>query len=220
MIIKPQNTAITKGVAKSVKDNLDIIKGNVLDYGAGKLRNSLFLSEKEINLYATDLDVQILKWQKNEKINFLSLDDLKDYENFFDVVLLTFVLNVIVEDNERIEILENIRKVLKKNGILIVETRTLESFREKNKKEEFKDGYILKKPGSYTFQKIYEKEELENLLSGRFLILKFRKEKASNVILCRNIKRIKFKVKKIKDHLLFKKESTCFGEIIKRKNNI
>ena len=220
MIIKPQNTAITKGVAKSVKDNLDIIKGNVLDYGAGKLRNSLFLSQKEINLYATDLDVQILKWEKNEKINFLFLDDLKDYENFFDVVLLTFVLNVIVEDEERIEILENIRKILKKDGILILETRSPKSFTEINKNQEFKDGYIFKKAGSHTFQKIYEKEELENLLSGRFLILKFRKEKASNVILCRNIKRIKFKVKKIKDHLLFKKEFTCFGEIIKRINNI
>ena len=213
MIIKPQNTAITKGVAKSVKDNLDIIKGNVLDYGAGKLRNSLFLSEKEINLYATDLDVQILKWQKNEKINFLSLDDLKDYENFFDVVLLTFVLNVIVEDNERIEILENIRKVLKKNGILIAETRTLESFREKNKREEFKDGYILKKPGSYTFQKIYQKEELENLFSGRFLILKFKKEKASNIILCRNVKEIKFRVKKLRITFYLKKNLAALDQI-------
>ena len=220
MIIKPENTSIKKGLSKSVKDNLDIIKGNVLDYGAGKLRNSLFLSEQEINLYATDLDVQVLKWDKKEKINFLFLDDLKKYKNFFDVVLLTFVLNVIVEEKERIEILKNIKEILKKDGILIVETRTLQSFRKRHKREKFKDGYVLKKQGFYTFQKIFEKEEIEKLILDHFLILESKKKKASNIILCKKVEKNKFKVKKIKDHLLFKKEFSCFGVIIKRINNI
>lgn len=158
--IKKENTAIstgtsigTKYIALKVNKNIKI-----LDYGAGKLRNSTYLFEngfKDITLI--DSKEQIAKWD-NLKYNFdkiYSIEEVEFINESYDYILCSYVLNVIPDYKERANVLTNIEKLLDKNGLAVIEVRGENSLNSVKYKEDYLDGYIIGTGKVRTFQKPY-----------------------------------------------------------------
>jgi 2-polyprenyl-3-methyl-5-hydroxy-6-metoxy-1,4-benzoquinol methylase len=90
---------------------------NILDYGSG---NDFFLNtfNQKHNLYYLDLNRGVYKKNINK------LFDLKNSENFFDIVTLWGVLEHVANPYNFFKI---ISKVIKKNGLLVIEVPSSES---------------------------------------------------------------------------------------------
>ncbi|PLS19561.1 hypothetical protein CVD28_03850 [Bacillus sp. M6-12] len=178
MKIQPENTAITTGVSKSAKEleRQSNKEDRILDYGSGKFRNSKYLKEKGLHVSVLDTDFQIQKATEEDKESFEDIFTLETYEPHSDYnsVLCSFVLNVIPEEEKRKEALENIHQSLKENGKLFLEVRGKNGILKNKYKEPYNDGYVIGKNEIKTFQKPYEKEELENLLKDKFEIEKIQ----------------------------------------------
>ena len=174
-IIKSENTAIVKGVCSSIKKYIEKFDKTttILDYGCGKLRNSLYL----LNL---GYDVAILDTE--EQINKIKCDNFKKiftqdaFSNNtiekFDLILNSFVLNVISDIEIRNNIVKNIYNSLNENGFAIFEVRRESEVKSIKYKQEYNDGWIVGKNNVKTFQKFYNKNELEDILIfNRFKII-------------------------------------------------
>lgn len=171
-MICSENTAINTGIARSIKENIKYFKEDttVLDYGAGKLRNSFYLTSLGCKVTAADTEIQInrlfnkLSNEEMYKINNLvSLNELD--ETTYDIVLSTFVICVIPQLEERMKMLHNIYKHIGKNGIAILETRTEKSILQAKYIKPHLDGYIIGSGIVKTFQVGYSIPELEKLLN-------------------------------------------------------
>ena len=168
MRICSENTAINSGVAKSVKDftNLDFIKkdGQVLDYGAGKLRNAKYLLDKgfSVSILETEEQIRRLKARYGEDI-------FKPYEGVFSPqrlpssIICAFVLCVLQGKIDRLNMVQNIYNLLEEDGVAIIETRTEKCILNAKFIEPYKDGYLIGKNKVKTFQKPYTEDELKNL---------------------------------------------------------
>ena len=88
----------------------------ILDYGSG---NDFFLNSfnKTNNLYSLDLN------ERSYSKNINKLYNLKNCENFFDIITLWGVLEHVTHPYNLIKILS---KVIKKNGLLAIETPSSE----------------------------------------------------------------------------------------------
>ena len=78
----------------------------------------------------------------------------------YDYILSSFVLNVVTDDWKRI-ILDDMNRLLKPNGTLIVEVRA--NVKAKSKVQ-FHDGFLIRKGKSKTFQEVISKDKMEALL--------------------------------------------------------
>ncbi|TDX47987.1 class I SAM-dependent methyltransferase [Orenia marismortui] len=99
----------------------------ILDYGAGKLRNSIYLSELGFKVYACDITDQINKirsLKKSEEL-YCTIDEkfLVNYRLAFDLIISNYVLNIIKKDYARKEYIRNTYLNLKRSGYLLVEVR-------------------------------------------------------------------------------------------------
>ena len=189
-IIKPERTAITNGVSLSCKELVENYKeGLVLDYGFGKLRNSKYLLENNIPIHVLDTEVQI----KNNKSNLDILNIKKVFKStdilpckYYDHILLSFVLNVIPDKNERVQILKNISRSLKGGGLVYIEVRNDTFVKNLKNKISYNDGYITGNGKNKTFQKPYTSTELEtNLKECGFNVLKIKKTSGSILAICK-----------------------------------
>lgn len=176
MEIRPENTAIINGVAKSA---IELAKrtnttGKVLDYGSGRLRNASYLKRKGFNVSVLDTDFQIQRANNDELDSYEDVFTIETYipHEEFDSVLCSFVLNVIPEVEERERALESIHKSLKDTGELFLEVRRDKGILKNKYKEPYKDGYVIGKNQIKTFQKPYESEEITKLLKKGFRIEK------------------------------------------------
>lgn len=169
MIIKVENTAISNGVAGSVKDFLPYIEEPILDYGAGKLRNAKFLVEEGYKVSVLDVAKQVAKWSNEEKGLFEEVFEdgllLRDY---FRTITLTFVLNVIPHQEIREFVLQDIHNALLPGGRILLEVRREKGILNSKNIESYKDGYILGSGKVKTFQKPFQKDELTELVSKYF----------------------------------------------------
>lgn len=160
--IIPEKTAIANGVAKSA---LLISKQNpvgthVLDYGAGRLRNTYFLLEK--GFFVSILETQL-------QLKNLSVQDLSNVQQVFciedeipvtfPVILCSFVLNVIPNPEDRSHVLKRSHELLEPSGKLYVEVRKRRGIINNKHKMEYGDGFVVGNQEVRTFQKPYEKEE-------------------------------------------------------------
>ncbi len=95
----------------------------ILDVGAGfGFLEELLQKRNNISLYANDFSKESIRILKKKYIGNFRLEsvyDLKYPRNFFDVVFILEVLEHIPVKNV-LEVLKNINKLLKKNGLLIV----------------------------------------------------------------------------------------------------
>jgi len=130
---------------------------SVLDYGAGKGRNSKYLFEKGFVVMAYD--------KYKDKIDnrvFPLYDTLKDIKDlYWDIVLCSYVINVI-EPKERDELIKELFKL--KWTYLILETRDethIVSEARKGKWPLYKDGFMTSRG---TFQKGFTLSSMRELL--------------------------------------------------------
>ncbi|GFE62462.1 bifunctional 2-polyprenyl-6-hydroxyphenol methylase/3-demethylubiquinol 3-O-methyltransferase UbiG [Geobacter sp. AOG2] len=99
----------------------------VLDYGTGTMRNARYLSEQGFTVYAADLPEQVKKLrcrpEARQVRRLLATDELPGSRLGVDLVLSTYVLNIIMAEDERHTYLETAVANLKPGGYLMMEVR-------------------------------------------------------------------------------------------------
>lgn len=188
MKIVPEKTAISNGISNSCKMILndfcfdkDLV--SVLDYGCGRLRNTVHLINNGIKTSVLDTKLQLNN--NSELISTLNIEQCFDNENIsfnykYDVILLSFVLNVIPDIEDRISILHNISNLIKDNGIVYIEVRDDKFVKSLKNKAIYNDGLIIGRGKYRTFQKPYSSLELEQFLKENdFEILLIKKMSGS-----------------------------------------
>jgi len=102
--------------------------GNILEIGSGigTISNILINEFKKSNITLSDIDRKYIKFLRDKynnrdinvhEINVEKFDHLKKLNKFFDTVIMLNVLEHIKDD---LKPLENIYKILKRNGVLIL----------------------------------------------------------------------------------------------------
>ena len=100
---------------------------HVLDYGTGNLRNALFLAGKGFRVVAADLPQQVAKLRACPSLcrldRLLATDELAAERLNVDLVLSTYVFNIIMEGEGRQQYLQNAVANLRPGGYLLMEVR-------------------------------------------------------------------------------------------------
>lgn len=188
-IIEAEKTAITNGISHSCKSLVDNYNGGVvLDYGFGKLRNTKYMLENNIYLDILDTDLQIKRNAlKIKELNINNIYNTTDELNKekYDAVLLSFVLNVIPDEKERIRALKKIKWSLKEKGLLYVEVRNEKFIENLKNKEVYGDGILIGSGKKKTFQKPFNLESISQFLNNNgFEILDFKRLSGSIMLIC------------------------------------
>ncbi|TCK01349.1 UNVERIFIED_ORG: methyltransferase family protein [Anoxybacillus amylolyticus] len=159
-MFSPERTAIRTGVAQSARRIPVYISAqhSVLDYGAGKLRNAIFLAKQNYRVSVLDTVKQRQTWfQEGDPVSrewfehvWTNQDNITET---YDVILCSFVLNVVLK-KEREAILCHIDELLRPNGWAFLEVRKERGILQCKHKEPFEDGFLI---GARvrTFQKPY-----------------------------------------------------------------
>lgn len=167
--IVPEKTAISNGVANSASliAKSYPLGTNILDYGAGKLRNTHFLLKHGYQVSIIETPLQLLNLASHDlsKIQHIYSIEEDIYEQF-DVILCSFVLNVIPKEEERGRILTRSRQLLKEDGHIFLEVRKSRGILKNKHKMVYRDGYVIGNGTKKTFQKPYEKEEIVDYVSA------------------------------------------------------
>lgn len=119
--------APTFSVLTSVKENIIEPGQNILEIGAGNLRNILFIADtiRNVNLHVYELEGTIDKFKSNYLL-FVKKGGkiLKSFwDTKFDIIICTFVLETICPKSEREKMLAKIHRCLKKDGVFIASFR-------------------------------------------------------------------------------------------------
>lgn len=97
----------------------------VLDYGAGTLRNATYLTDHGFSVFAADLPeqvVQILRREASKRLaGVLRVEELPGAELEVDLVVSTYVLNIVPDGSEKSRYLKNIVLNLRPDGYLLIE---------------------------------------------------------------------------------------------------
>ena len=145
---------------------------SLLDLGCGDGRDSIYFSNKGLQVTALDISeggINKLKFQ-NANINFLLLDIryIELQENSFDVIYAHLSLHYF-DDETTSKIFDNLYKILKKDGLLLVKCKSVDDplFGQGKKVGEnmYKRGHVR-----HFFSREYMKEKLNG-----FKIIKIRK---------------------------------------------
>lgn len=100
---------------------------NVLDYGTGNMRNALYLSKQGFTVYAADLPEQVEKLLNCPAVahveRLLATDELTHGNLGVDLVLSTYVFNIIMGQKERYDYLKTAVSNLRQGGYLLMEVR-------------------------------------------------------------------------------------------------
>jgi SAM-dependent methyltransferase len=100
---------------------------DVLDYGTGTLRNAAYLGKNGFSVYAADLPEQVNKLRGCPALRhierLLATDELPYSRLNVDVVLSTYVFNIIMQSAERTIYLKNSVNNLRLGGYLLMEVR-------------------------------------------------------------------------------------------------
>jgi tellurite methyltransferase len=100
---------------------------DVLDYGTGTMRNAIFLAQEGFSVFAADLPEQIEKLRNCPALmhveRLLATDELPESNLNVDVVLSTYVFNIIMDSAGRHTYLANAVANLKPGGYLLMEVR-------------------------------------------------------------------------------------------------
>ena len=147
--VHPERTAMTRSRPSiPVRLAKPLLKGRILDYGAGRGKDTRYLKAAGLTVQAYDPFYFPNKPSKAEK---------------FDWIMLNYVLNVIRTPAERNDVLQDVAGLLKPGGRALVSVRgdgEIEESRNKSWKRDG-DGWITP---HQTFQHGYSQAELESRL--------------------------------------------------------
>ena len=100
---------------------------NVLDYGTGNMRNALYLAGEGFRVFAADLPEQVEKLRGCPAMlhieRLLAINELSSARLNVDLVLSTYVFNIIMGREERQQYLKNAVANLRGGGYLLMEVR-------------------------------------------------------------------------------------------------
>jgi len=165
------------GVFNKIMRNLDKNEIKILDVGAGKLRNTLWLLQKGFHVWAVEfpglkdrLTDAKEKWDSAETYpNFHKVTFPKDFINLnekFDIILLVNMINVMPIPIERFALLSLCREKIKENGMLLWHNWRAKSIHPDSYTEdnEFIDGYLMGQGPNHTFYCEYGRDESHEIL--------------------------------------------------------
>ncbi len=158
----------TLSVLTSIKKNLIKPGQNILEIGAGNLRNILFIADniKGTKLYVYELEETINRFKYNY-LRFVRKGGtiIKSFHNNrFDIIICTFVLETICPNLEREKMLTIIHDSLKNGGLFIASFRGYSGVRGKKYINcPLNEGLISPRK---TFVKPYSLEEVSNFLKS------------------------------------------------------
>jgi tellurite methyltransferase len=97
----------------------------VLDYGAGTLRNALYLVDHGFEVYAADLPERVKALRGHPEAHrltgLLEVRELERAKLGVDLVLSTYVFNIILQKEKRRRYLDNVAANLKQGGFFLME---------------------------------------------------------------------------------------------------
>ncbi|GFO65102.1 class I SAM-dependent methyltransferase [Geomonas paludis] len=100
----------------------------VLDYGAGLLRNALYLTEQGFEVYAADVPEQVKALaahpQAGRLAGLLTVGELAQAGLAVDLVLCTFVFNILATRNRKKQYLDNVVANLRPGGLFLIEVNS------------------------------------------------------------------------------------------------
>lgn len=100
---------------------------NVLDYGTGNMRNAIYLSKMGFRVFAADIPEQVKKLincpAASQVERLICTDELCQSSLCMDLVLSTYVFNIIIGNSERYDYLKTAVANLKQGGYLLMEVR-------------------------------------------------------------------------------------------------
>ena len=100
---------------------------DVLDYGTGTMRNALFMAAQGFRVFAADLPEQVDKLRGCPALlhveRLLATDELYRSSLNVDLVLSTYVFNIIMDQGARHQYLKTAVTNLKPGGYLLMEVR-------------------------------------------------------------------------------------------------
>ncbi len=138
---------------KFLFDNYLILGEKILDLGCGNGRYFIFVKGKGVDYFGVDNSEQLIQIAKNNypegKFRVADAFNLPFPNNFFDKVYTIAVLHHIPSDDLRIQFLNEIKRVLKSGGLLIL---TVWKFHQ------LKERYLILK---YTMLKLIGKSKLD-----------------------------------------------------------
>lgn len=101
---------------------------SVLDYGAGLLRNSLYLAGAGFEVYAADVPGQVKVLcthpEAGQLAGILTADELQEARLGVDLVISTFVFNIIETKAQREQYLQNVKLNLRPGGFFLIEVNS------------------------------------------------------------------------------------------------
>lgn len=141
-------------------------KGNVIELGAGCLRNSMFLARKGFHVSVLEVEGMEARFPENfakfRKLGGRTIVKLPKASKF-DLAVATFVIETVCEKHLRAKLIRDLSNSLLQSGCLIISVRgpaDLVTARESGKP--CSDGYLT--PG-YSFARSYTRLQLLRLLN-------------------------------------------------------
>jgi len=123
---------------RDIPDLLNNYKNNgnkVLDYGCGTGRSSRFLKSLGYEVIGADINYSMLKEAKkinpNGNYQFIESAKLPYDDESFDIVFSSYVFLEVKTFDEMIEILSEMKRVLKKDGFIIFVTSIVTNIKDK-----------------------------------------------------------------------------------------
>lgn len=117
-------------------------RAHILDLPCGKGRHSIFLNSLGYKVTGGDLSENSINFAKNfenENLKFITQDMRKSFDFQFDAVFNLFTsFGYFEKETDDILVLQNMKKSLKKNGVLVLDFLNVELAKKKLIKEETK----------------------------------------------------------------------------------
>ena len=157
-------------------NGLEPSETNVLDFGAAKLRNTIYLLDKGFTVYACEFNDLFKRTKQShdfliraqEYDNFKQLifpDDFIDKEIKFNATLLINVLNIMPIQIERLCVLALCREKMVENGRLLWYTQH-GAYKESDAVSKLHDGLVTGKGREYNmFYRDFSKKEIHEMLN-------------------------------------------------------